>query len=141
MLITRKEQYALRAIYELARYEGQGPLKVSEIAGAHGLPKSFLEVILGELKRKGLVSSKRGYHGGYTLIRKPAEIMVGEVFRAVQGRMVTIKCSNCETVENCSHHGQCTFLPMWRNVQRAVVDVYDGTSIEDLLKNGGGETL
>ena len=113
----------------------------AEIAEAHGLPKSFLEVILGELKRKGLVHSKRGYHGGYTLIREPSEIMVGEVFRAVQGKMVRIKCSNCESVENCSHHGQCTFLPMWRNVQKAVVDVYDGTSIADLLKNEGGKTF
>ena len=140
MLITRKEQYALRAIYELARHRGKGPLKVSEIAEAHGLPKSFLEVILGELKRKGLVSSKRGYHGGYTLIRPPEEIMVGDIFRAVQGRMLKIKCSSCDSVENCSHHGRCTFLPMWRNVQKAVVDVYDGTSIADLLKNEGGET-
>ena len=83
MLVTQKNQYALRAIFELAKYRGQGPVKVIEIAQAQNIPMRFLEVILGQLKRSGMVESKRGYTGGYTLLRDPKKVTVGDIFRAM----------------------------------------------------------
>ena len=74
MLITKKNQYALRAIFELAKHDGKGPQKISEIAKAQAIPEKFLEVILNQLKGSGLVDSKRGFYGGYYLIRSPEKI-------------------------------------------------------------------
>ena len=77
MFLTQRNQYALRAIVELAKRVGSGPVKVSEIAAAQAIPRRFLEVILGQLKGSGLVTAKRGYHGGYFLLREPETITEG----------------------------------------------------------------
>ena len=68
-ITPKKNQYALRAIFELAKHRGQGPKKISEIAEIQAIPLRFLEVILSQLKGSGLVESKRGFYGGYFLIR------------------------------------------------------------------------
>ena len=71
MLITQKKQYALRAIYELAKHKDRGPLKTAEIAEAQAIPLRFLEIILNRLKHADLVLAKRGYHGGFELQTPP----------------------------------------------------------------------
>ena len=95
MFLTQRNQYALRAIVELAKRAGSGPVKVSEIAAAQAIPRRFLEVILGQLKGSGLVTAKRGYHGGYILIREPEQITVGNVIRFLQGEPDHKDCQNC----------------------------------------------
>ena len=75
MLIPHKRgQYALRAIYELAKRMGEGPIKISDIASAQGIPRRFLEVILNQLKGSGIVKSKRGFYGGYALGQQYPEL-------------------------------------------------------------------
>ena len=81
MLITQKHKYALRAIYELGKQFQNGQVKLAAIAEAQAIPLRFLEVIMAELKPSGLVASKRGYYGGYTLLLHPREITVGDLFR------------------------------------------------------------
>ena len=76
MDVPQKTRYALRAIFELAKYYGQGPVKVINIANAQATPPRFLEVILNQLKRTGLVDSKRGKDGGYFLLRSPGKLTV-----------------------------------------------------------------
>jgi len=74
MLITKRNQYALKAIFELAKHSGEGPRKISDIAQAQAIPVKFLEVILNQLKGSGLVESKRGFYGGYFLARQPNKL-------------------------------------------------------------------
>lgn len=140
MLVTQKNQYALRAIYELAKYRGEGPIKILEIAEAQNIPMRFLEVILSQLKRSGLVESKRGYTGGYTLLRDPAEITVGDVFRSIDETLGTVECVACMSAKNsCPHQGRCSFFPMWQKLQNSIRSVFDETTIEDLLNVDEGE--
>ena len=87
MAITQKSKYALRATLELAVRFGQGPISIGEIAKAQAIPARFLEAILAQLKRAGLVESRRGNEGGYVLSRPPARISVGDVLRVVQGTL------------------------------------------------------
>ena len=83
MLVPQKKnQYALRAIYELACRYGEGPIKIATIAIKQAIPIRFLEVILNQLKNSGLVESKRGFHGGYYLLLPPHKITVGDIFRS-----------------------------------------------------------
>jgi Rrf2 family protein len=143
MLITKKNQYALRAIFELAKHSGKGPRKISEVANAQAIPEKFLEVILGQLKGSGLVDSKRGFYGGYYLMRSPEEITVGDIMRFMERDMNPIGCVAQGHETNCPFRGDCALFPMWTKVQEAIFKVYDETTIQDLIDNeqDGGNCL
>lgn len=134
-ITPKKNQYALRAIFELAKHQGQGPKKISEIAAVQSIPLRFLEVILSQLKGSGLVDSKRGFYGGYYLTRSPDKISVGDVLRFMDKSSDSERCPACVSKSNCPFSGNCAFAPMWNQVNSAIFDIYDGTSIQDLLNN------
>ena len=129
----KKTQYALRAIYELAKQRGKGPTKISAIAEAQAIPLRFLEVILSQLKGSGLVESKRGFYGGYALARSPENITVGDILRFMQGASSPIDCLACVSKSHCPFDGKCAFLAMWNKVNEAIFEIYDQTTIQDLL--------
>ena len=136
MAITpKKNQYALRAIFELAKHRGKGPRKISEIAEVQSIPLRFLEVILGQLKGSGLVESKRGFYGGYSLTRSADKISVGDVLRFMDKPMGSEKCGACVSTSNCPFSGNCAFVSMWNRVNEAIFDIYDNTTIQDLLNS------
>jgi len=134
-IITRKNQYALRAIFELAKRRGQGPTKISDIAAAQAIPPRFLEVILSQLKGSGLVASKRGFYGGYFLTRPPNHITVGEIFSFLLGAADAVECIACISKKKCPFDGRCAFASMWEKVTHAIDSIYDQTTIQDLLDN------
>jgi len=134
MLITKKSQYALRAIFELARQQGQGLTKISDIAEAQNIPVRFLEVILGQLKGTGLLRSKRGYTGGYELVSSPSNVTVGQLMRYMQRGLQPTECFALVPENNCPFIGNCAFFPMWSKVKDAIFKVYDETTIQDLLE-------
>ena len=133
MLISQKCQYALRAIFELAKQNGQGPVKIAEIAEVQAIPLRFLEVILGQLKQAGFVVSQRGNKGGYILVRSPDELTVGEVMRFMQGPVGPVDCVVGGSKDKCPLYGDCAFLPMWEKARKAISDVYDNTTFQDLV--------
>ncbi len=134
MLISQKCQYALRAVFELAKREGRGPVKIAEIAKLQAIPVRFLEVILSQLKQGGFVASQRGSEGGYYLLRDRRELTVGEVIRFVQGPVGPVGCvSETATGNSCPLYGDCAFIHMWERVNKAVSHVYDNTTFQDLI--------
>ena len=133
MLHSQKCQYALRAIYELAKRRTEGPIRIADIADAQAIPPRFLENILNELKQGGLVNSVRGRSGGYRLDRDPAEVTVGEIIRFVQGPIAPVHCMFKGDHDNCPLADKCPYLPMWRRAEAALKEVYDTTTIADLL--------
>jgi len=133
MHISQKCQYALRAIFELAKRSGQGWVKIAEIAEAQAIPSRFLEVILSQLKQAGFVSSQRGKHGGYILLCPPGKLTVGEVMRFIQGPMEPVHCVTDSSRDKCPLYGECAFLPMWKKVRDAMSEVYDNTTFQDLV--------
>ncbi len=135
MLITQKHKYALRSIFELAKRHRKKPIKLSEIAEAQAIPPRFLEVIMVQLKSAGFVTSKRGRFGGYALVKTPDQISVGDIFRSLDTGSRRDRCDACIAKEGCPFHGSCAFMPMWDQVCRAIYDVFDQTTIQDLLNN------
>jgi Rrf2 family protein len=133
MLVTQKKQYALRAIFELAKQQGEEPLKTSTIAEAQAIPHRFLEVIMGQLKRAGLVDSKRGFLGGYTLTIPPDQIRVGDIFRLLDKGDHALACVACTSTGNCPFLGDCVFMTLWEQAQLAMEAVYDQTTIQTLI--------
>lgn len=135
MLVPQKCQYALRAIFELAKAYGDGPVKIAQIAQTQAIPARFLEVILNQLRQGGFVDSRRGSDGGYRLARSPAKLTVGDIMRFLQGSLHPVDCSGKSSKRRCSLYGNCVFLPMWQRVAKAISDVYDATSFEQLVED------
>ncbi len=133
-MISQKCQYALRAIFELARRHGEGRVKVADIARAQAVPHRFLEVILGQLKQGGFVASQRGNAGGYYLLRSPRDLTVGDMVRFVEGPIGPVGCVNNGSKDDCPLYGNCVFLPMWLKVQHAMLNVYDNTTFHNLVE-------
>lgn len=129
----KKNQYALRAIFELAKRAGKGPTKISEIAEAQAIPPRFLEVILSQLKGSGIVDAKRGFYGGYFLIRSPGEITVGHIMRYMDEPLDAAHCSACVSKSNCPHKSNCAFSGMWNRVRGAAYEIFDTTTIQYLI--------
>ncbi|BBO76025.1 AsnC family transcriptional regulator [Desulfosarcina widdelii] len=133
MLVTQKKQYALRAIFELAKQKGDQPVKSSAIAEAQSIPLRFLEVILGQLKRAGIVNSKRGFFGGYRLVQPPDRICVGDIFRLLDRQDGTQANLACSSRGSCPFRGSCVFLQVWDQAEQAMNSVYDQTTIQTLI--------
>lgn len=130
--ISQKCQYALRAIYELALHQDEGPYKISSIAEAQSIPVRFLENILNGLKGAGIVDSARGKDGGYYLLKSADAITVGEVIRFVQGPLGPVECTP-RFDEDCDFYNDCVFRPLWDKAKTALEGVYDGTTFQDLV--------
>ena len=133
MLLSQKTQYALRAVYELGLRYGEGPVKISAIAAAQDIPRKFLELILQELKQGGFAVSRRGKAGGYMLRCSPADVTVGQILRFMEGPFGPVTCLAVDDMESCDLRGRCVFLPMWARAERAVSEIYDQTSLQDLV--------
>jgi Rrf2 family protein len=133
MLVTQKKQYALRAIFELAKQQGEEPVKTSMIAEAQAIPLRFLEVIMGQLKRAGVVDSKRGFFGGYTLTQSADQICVGDIFRVLDKEDNAGMCPACTSKGNCPFLGNCVFMDLWDRALHAMDAVYDQTTIQTLI--------
>src|SRR3712207_226863 len=100
-MLTQKAKYALRAMLMLAE-NGEGrPLLISDIAERQKLPRKFLEQILLDLKRYGLVHSKRGRYGGYSLLKPPSEITFGKVIRIIDGPIAPLPCLSRTAYRRC----------------------------------------
>jgi Rrf2 family transcriptional regulator, cysteine metabolism repressor len=132
MLITQKCQYAIKAILELARHEPKRPVKIALIAEQQGIPYRFLEVILSQLKQGGFVDSRRGNEGGYLLACPAKQISVGRIVRFVDGPIFAEEeAPRRRGAKAEARHDLLS--PVWQRAQDAVYEVFDGTTIADLL--------
>jgi Rrf2 family cysteine metabolism transcriptional repressor len=135
MKVSTRVHYGLRAMTELARSYGDERLvSISEIARTEDLPVAYLEQLVGELRRAGLVEGTRGVHGGYRLARPPAEMTVGEVYRVLEGEVAPVECTAEHYLPgSCPREPVCLSRSIWDRVQRAILGVLDANTLEDLL--------
>ena len=136
MLITQKKQYALRAVFELAKHKDGPPLKSAEIAQSQAIPQRFLEIILNRLKHAGIVEAKRGYTGGFRLKRPTHEITVRQIFLALdESCNEAAACVSCLLEKDCPFYGNCVFMPLWAKLQSAIDQICRNTTIQNLMDN------
>ena len=143
-MLSQKARYALRALVELARGEGE-QLTSGELALRADAPRKFLEAILLELSRNGVVVSRRGKFGGYVLARPPGEISFAEVIRIIEGplalapcvspRLGFRKCDDCEDIATCS------LREALLRARDATAQVLEGYSLADAAASTGPEAL
>lgn len=130
MRITAKVDYAVRAAVELAAAP-PGPMKGDALARRQGIPAKFLENILADLRRAGLVASQRGAEGGYWLAVPPAEVSVADIIRAVEGPLADVHGTSPEAVE---YPGAATSLQrVWVATRAALRSVLEEVSLADIV--------
>ena len=133
MDISARTDYAVRAMLELAAAQQRsgGPMSAEEVAGGQGLPKKFLEAILADLRRGGLITSSRGASGGYALARPAAEITLGDIFRAVDGPLAAVHGLR---PHETAYLGPAQTLPtVWVAVRASLRSVLDEVDLESLV--------
>ena len=133
MKVSQKCQYAVRAVLELAKRYGQGPVTIGDIARKQAVPPRFLEIILNEMKQGGFVRSRRGAQGGYELGTRPRDLSVGQIIRMVDGPLDPVQCIAGRGAPECPLGERCALISLWKRAKQAVEEVYDGTSFQDLV--------
>lgn len=143
-MLSKKTKYGLRALLALAERAGQGPVQISELADKQRLPRKFLEAILLELTRHGLLLSKKGRGGGYVLSRKPGDITVGQVMRALEGPLALTPCVSVTAYrrcEECIDEETCGIRLAMKEVRDATSHILDNTSLAGLNARVRGTSL
>jgi Rrf2 family cysteine metabolism transcriptional repressor len=132
MRFSARERVGLRAIVELAQRYGSGPVSLSEVAAAQEISLSYLEQVIRPLRRAGLLTSRRGASGGYTLARPPATITVGDVIRVFEGAIVPIRCVTDQTCSPCALEAHCAARSVWEIVRDQLTETLEGITLADL---------
>lgn len=118
----------------LAKNYGQGPMSISAVSKASSVPMPYLEQLIGPLRRAGLVESKRGARGGYQLTRDPHEVVVGEVYRVMEGPVAPMDCVSEDISEQtCPLIDGCETRPVWLRMRDAIIMTIDSTTLGDLI--------
>lgn len=136
-MISKKTKYGLRAVLLLAREYGRGPLLIAEVAEREGIPKKFLELILLELKNKGILQSKKGKGGGYSLGKAPENVTFGQVIRALEGPLAPVPCVSQTAYmkcEECRDELTCGIRIVMKQVRDATAKIVDGTTLAQVLR-------
>ena len=140
MIFSAKTEYGVRLMIELGRHHADEPTALKAIAEAEGLPLSYLEHVVADLRRAGLVTSTRGAHGGYHLARPAEEIAMDEVVLALEGSVAPMDCFVTLPTERvaCSHEGDagqaCSTRLLWMRVQGGVLKALHGTTLAELVE-------
>jgi Rrf2 family protein len=137
-MISQKAKYAFKALFHLAAIAPPASASIEEIATAQDVPRKFLEHILLELKREGIVASQRGPRGGYRLVTKPAELTIGRVLRLVDGPMAPLSCLSrtaYRRCRDCRDEKTCSVRHLFADAYTAQLERFDGTTLADALQS------
>jgi Rrf2 family protein len=144
-MITQKMKYALKALLvladEAARPVPEG-LTIEEIARRAGTPKRFLEHILLELRNAGAIRSTRGRLGGYSLLKKPADISIPDLLRTIDGPIAPLPClsrSAYHRCEDCTDEATCRIRKVFAEVFWSYLVIIESLTLEDMLRSGSAE--
>ena len=134
MGVSLKCQYALRALFELAKREGEGLIRLTDIAEKQAIPARFLENILNQLRQGGFVESRRGKEGGFLLTRPSSQITAGDIIRFIEGPVHPVDCSGDNPTHKCPLKGGCVFMLLWDEAKNALEQVYDSKTLKDMVE-------
>lgn len=137
MKVSTRGEYGVRAMVTLARHYGAGPLSIAAMAKESAVPFAYLEQLIVPLRKAGLVESKRGAQGGYQLTRPPDLVIVGEVYRIMEGPVAPMDCvSEDPADQTCPLIDGCETRPVWMKVRDSIVSVLDSMTLADLVNDG-----
>ena len=133
MRISTRGQNAIKLMLDLATYNHGEPVRLKDIAKRQNISEKYLEQIVSVLHKAALVKSIRGAHGGYVLNYLPKEYTVGQILKAVEGDMSPTDCVG-ENGSPCENKGTCASYRLWEKLDKAINDVLEGITLEDMLE-------
>lgn len=132
MKLSKKSDYALRAMIYLSMHYNKGAIQIREISVNEKIPQKFLENILLVLRKTGILNSKKGLKGGYELARSPDLITLGEVIRVLDGAIAPVDCVSKISYKPCSEEVTCVIRGVMMDIRNAITDVLDGMTFADM---------
>ena len=135
-MISKKTKYAVKALVFLAHNYGKGPILIDNLSKIEKIPKKFLQAILLDLKKHGILGSKMGLGGGYYLAIKPSEVLLSEILRLTGGPIALIPCVSLnfyERCDDCLDETTCGIRNIMIDVREATLKILSKTSLEDIL--------
>jgi len=137
MKLSRKCDYALRALVKIAMKGDDQYTSIAEITEGSDIPARYLEQVFLHLKNAGVLSSKAGPGGGYRLRREPRRINLLEIVRLVDGPVAPVRCVSRTAYEPCPHEDDCALRPIMSDVRDAIAGILSGLTLEDACKRAG----
>ena len=136
MKLSKRGEYGLRALQDLARHYGEGPVPSRDLAARNNIPQRFLEQILLALKHGRFVRSQKGPQGGYTLARPPQQINLAEIVRQLDGPLAPVSCVSETAYEacGCPDVETCGLRRVMKQVRDVVVEKMENTTLADLVQ-------
>jgi Rrf2 family protein len=145
MKLSSKSLYAVRALFNMAYHARPAPSKIEEIAQQEDVPPRFLEQIFQDLKKAGIVGSKRGPRGGYYLTRAPREVTLGEVIEIMEGPTRTSLCREDSADPDNNPIDKpsslCVMAQVWEEVAAQIDEVLSKVTLQDLVERGEAQGL
>lgn len=145
MRFSTRGRYGVQIMVDLARHSADGPISLKSIADRQKLSEHYLEQLVPELRKAGLVKSIRGAQGGYVLAKRSENIMIGDIIRVLEGPIAPVECTNDENIPNCCEKTNfCVTREVWVKVRDSITDVVDSISLADLVQDaekGSSDTL
>lgn len=138
MKISTRTEYGIRILVTLARQHGAGPISLSDVARAEKLPHAYLEQLVRDLRRSGLVTATRGATGGYQLARPPAEISLTDAVHALEGPILEMPCAGPDNLEVCDRPQPCSVHEVFQRVFESLSGTLTATSLADVAATAGG---
>lgn len=132
MKLSTKSYYGLRSLAHLAKENS--PCSVRRISQEEGIPQKYLEKILQELKRAGLLYSKKGADGGYGLSKKPKTISVAKVINVLEGGISTAPCLGKGVIDNCPQKNLCQTRGFWEKLNQVLGQALEKITLDQLTK-------
>jgi Rrf2 family transcriptional regulator, cysteine metabolism repressor len=131
--VSTRGEYGMRLMVDLARHYGKGAVSLHAVATREQLPEAYLEQLVANLRKAGLVQGKRGAGGGYTLARDPEAITAGDIVRALEGPIEPQICTaEGDAIVNCVLQPGCATHHVWMTLQSTIAKALDGMSLKDL---------
>ena len=139
MKLSTKGRYGLRAMIDLAQNGRREAVSISSVAARQSISESYLEQLVGKLKKAGLVSSIRGAQGGYVLAKQPDDISVGDILRALEGDLSPIDCpALIGGGGGCEQSGSCASKYVWQRLNDGINEIVDEIKLSTLLEQENG---
>jgi Rrf2 family protein len=132
--LSKKTDYALRALFTLVDHHGGPPIPIRELARRNDVPKRFLEQIMLDLKAQGWVESTAGARGGYVLAKSPSQITMGEVVRHFDGILAPIHCVSLTGYKRCSQESVCRFRRVFFDARNYVARLMDRSTLAEVAR-------
>jgi len=141
--LSRRSEYGLRALVDLMRHEGQGPIPLTMLAARNRLPAKFLEQIMATLKHAGIVRTTLGTHGGYALATQASGVSIGRVVRLLDGALAPLGCVSLRYYEPCScpDEATCPLRDMMIDVRDAMLEILDTETLAQLAARPGQASI